>query len=85
MLWGRKRETEVQRKYDKRVRWKEGTERSLENMGKIIGGFSRGRTYVYRVSHHLSDLHWVVFGFGYSTVCPILLGQMRVWQNGWIN
>ena len=34
----------------------------------------------YRVSHRLSDLGWV--DFGYSTVCPILLEQMRVWQNG---
>ena len=28
------------------------------------------------------DLGWVDFDFGYSTVCLILLGQVRVWQNG---
>ena len=37
--------------------------------------------YWYRVSHHLSDLGWVYFDSGYSTVCPILLGQMRFWKN----
>ena len=36
----------------------------------------------YRVSHHLSDLGWVDFDFGCFIVCLILLGQMRVWQNG---
>ena len=40
----------------------------------------------YRVNHHLSDLSLVVFDFGCSTICQILLGQMSVWQNrqdGW--
>ena len=34
------------------------------------------------MSHQVSDLGWVAFDFGYSTVCPVLCGQMRVWQNG---
>ena len=37
---------------------------------------------IYRVNHHLTDLGWVALKFGYSTVCLILPGQIRVWQNG---
>ena len=37
----------------------------------------------YRVNHHIASLGWL--WFGYSTVCPILLGQMVVWQNGLIS
>ena len=43
--------------------------------------FSRNRFY-YRVSHHVSDLGWV--DFGYSTASPILLGLMGNWQN-WLS
>ena len=31
---------------------------------------------------NLVSLGWVEFDFGYSTVCQILLGLMRVWQKG---
>ena len=37
---------------------------------------------IYRVKHHLADLGWEDFNFCYYTVCQILLGQKRVWQNG---
>ena len=43
----------------------------LDIFGKLIQG-----------EHHLSDLVWVNFDFGYSTICPILPGHMKVWQNG---
>ena len=35
----------------------------------------------YRMKHHLADPGWVYYHLGFSTVCPILLGQMRVWQS----
>ena len=37
---------------------------------------------LYRVFHHLADLGLVDLDFGYSTVCPILFGQMGVYSNG---
>ena len=36
--------------------------------------------WIYRVSHHISEVGWVDFDFGYSIVCQILHGLMRVWQ-----
>ena len=37
----------------------------------------------YRVAHHVSDLGWVDFDFGYySIVCLIVFGLMRDGQNG---
>ena len=38
---------------------------------------------VYRVAHRVSDLGWVEFDFGCSTVCQILLGLMRYGQAEW--
>ena len=37
---------------------------------------------LYTVNQHLSDLGWDDFDFGYSTLCPILLGHMKCCQNG---
>ena len=36
--------------------------------------------YDFRVIHLLLDLSWVDFDFSYSTVCPVLLGLMGIWQ-----
>ena len=36
----------------------------------------------FRVIHRVTDSDWVDFDFGFSTVCPILVGHMRVWKNG---
>ena len=37
---------------------------------------------VYRVIHLLGeDLGWVDFDFSCSTICPILLGLLGIWQN----
>ena len=36
----------------------------------------------YRVRKVVVDLGWVDIYFGCSTTCPILLGQLEVWQNG---
>ena len=36
----------------------------------------------YRVRHVVVDLGWVDTYFGCSTTCPILPGQLEVWQNG---
>ena len=36
----------------------------------------------YRVKHRLADLYRFDFDFAYSTVCLILLGYMRAWQDG---
>ena len=38
----------------------------------------------YRVFHQLVDLGWVDFDLSSSTVCLILLRQMRFWQN-WLS
>ena len=35
----------------------------------------------YRVTLVVAHLGWVDFDFSHSTVCPILLGQMGIWQN----
>ena len=40
-----------------------------------------GPALVTRVTIVVGDMGWVDPDFGYSTVCPILLGQMRIWQN----
>ena len=37
---------------------------------------------MYRVSQQVSDLGWVYFDFGRSTLSPILLGLMRDMLNG---
>ena len=37
---------------------------------------------LYRVTQQVSDLGWVDFDFGCSTVCLILLGLMRYGQSG---
>ena len=37
---------------------------------------------LYRVTQQVTDLGWVEFDFGFSTVCPILLGLMRDRQRG---
>ena len=34
----------------------------------------------YRVIHLLCDLGWVEFDISCSTVCPVLLGLMGIWQ-----
>ena len=34
----------------------------------------------YRVTHLLANLGWVDLGFDCSTVCPILLGLVGIWQ-----
>ena len=34
----------------------------------------------YRVSHLVVHLGWVDLDFECSTVCPFLLGPMRIWQ-----
>ena len=31
---------------------------------------------MYRGSHQVSDLGWVDPDFGFSTICPVLLGQI---------
>ena len=36
----------------------------------------------YRVAQHVSDLGWVDFDFGCSTLCLILLGLMKDRQKG---
>ena len=36
----------------------------------------------YRVGQVVVDLGWVDIDFGHSTTCPILIGQLEVWQNG---
>ena len=33
------------------------------------------------LSHLLVHMGWVDFDLGCSTICPILFGQMRIWQN----
>ena len=35
----------------------------------------------YRVTKVTGHMGWVDFEFGRFTVCPILLGQMGIWQN----
>ena len=40
-----------------------------------------GPALVTRVTIVVGDMGWVDPDFEYSTVCPILLGQMRIWQN----
>ena len=42
-------------------------------------GFVQPRRLAYRVSHLLVDLGWVGY-FECSTVCPILLGLVEIWQ-----
>ena len=37
---------------------------------------------VYRVGQVVEDLGWVDIDFGHSAPCPVLLGQLEVWQNG---
>ena len=38
--------------------------------------------YKCKVWQVVADLSWVDLYFGHSTTCPILLGQVEVWQNG---
>ena len=40
---------------------------------------------LYRVGRHVTDLGFVCFLSSYCFVCPILLGQVGIWQNGQIN
>ena len=44
----------------------------------------RERGLYYRVDGHLADLGFVCFLPWYCFVCPILPGQVGVWQNGQI-
>ena len=37
---------------------------------------------IYRVGQVVVGLGWVDIDFVHSTTCPILLGQLDVWQNG---
>ena len=37
---------------------------------------------LYRVGQVVVDLGWVDIDFGHFATCPILLGQLEVWQNG---
>ena len=39
---------------------------------------------MYRVTHLLANLGWVVMDFDCSTVCPILLGLVGIWQK-WLS
>ena len=48
---------------------------------RLLSHFSPYVLPTYRVRHALWDLGWIDFDFGFSTVCPILLGQTEILQN----
>ena len=39
---------------------------------------------MYRVFNHVIDLGFICFLQSYWFVCPIMLGQVEIWQNGQI-
>ena len=64
-----------------------GGRRAASSSSSVVATCDRGRTQNdfdldYRVSQQVSDLGWVDFDFGRSTVSPILLGLMRDMLNG---
>ena len=55
-----------------------------KNQYSVLTSPLENRTHEYRVDGHLLDLGFIWFLARYCFVCPILLGQVGIRQNGQI-